>query len=78
MVIMNAVTPMVLVMLAAAKWTGFTLAYLGLKPALRPTSPASPHTAAPHALQHQSFHTLQCNSLGSTLHFSDLNSYLPI
>ena len=49
MVIMNAVTPMV--MLAAAKWTGFTLAYLGLKPALRPTDTASPHcppcTAAP-------------------------------
>ena len=47
MVIMNAVTPMVLVMLAAAKWTGFTLAYLGLKPALRPTSPASPHCCPP-------------------------------
>ena len=44
MVIMNAVTPMVLVMLAAAKWTGFTLAYLGLKPGLE-AHPASPTLA---------------------------------
>ena len=53
MVIMNALTPMVLVMLAAAKWTGFTLAYLGLKPGLEahqpglPTHCCSPCTAAP-------------------------------
>ena len=47
MVIMNAVTPMVLVMLAAAKWTGFTLAYLGLKPGLEAHQPGLPTHCPP-------------------------------
>ena len=53
----------------------FHLGLLGPQASLEAHQPGLPTYTAPHALQHQSFHTLQCNSLGSTLHFSDLNSY---
>ena len=73
MVIMNAVTPMVLVMLAAAKWTGFTLAYLGLKPGLEAhQQPGLPTLPPMHCSTSPSTHcsairwALRCTFLIST------------